>query len=71
MCDTHSHETCPFTVVCWNSLGVQSNGNIDFKIHHSIMCMSRYFPDSVSYRAIGRVILSSLLLFTLAKTKAL
>ena len=51
-------------IVCGNSLGVQSNGNVDFKIRHDITCTSRYFPESVSYRAMGRLItLSSL--FTL------
>ena len=50
-------------IVCGNSLGVQSNGNVDFKLHHGITCTSCYFPESVSYRAMGRSILSLHYLF--------
>ena len=35
-----------------------SKGNDDFKIRHGITCTSCYFPESVSYRAMGRSILS-------------
>ena len=45
-------------IVCGNSLGVWSKGNDDFKIRHGITCTSCYFPESVSYRAMGRSILS-------------
>ena len=41
-----------------NSLGVWSKGNDDFKISHGITCTSCYFPESVSYWAMGRLILS-------------
>ena len=41
-----------------NSLGVWSKGNDDFNLPHGITCMSCYFPESVSYRAMGRSILS-------------
>ena len=32
---------------------VRSNGNVDFKIRHGITYKSCYFPESVSYRAMG------------------
>ena len=41
-----------------NSLGVWSKGNDDFKLPHGITCTSCYFPESVSYWAMGRSILS-------------
>ena len=39
-------------------MGVWSKGNDDFKIRHGITCTSCYFPESVSYREMGRSILS-------------
>ena len=53
-------------ILCGNSLGVWSKGNDDFKTRHGITCTSCYLPESVSYRAMGRSILSSL--YTLATT---
>ena len=35
-----------------------SKGNDDFKTRHGITCTSCYFPESVSYRAMGRSILT-------------
>ena len=35
-----------------------SKGADDFKIRHGITCRSCYFPESVSYKAMGRSILS-------------
>ena len=37
---------------------MRSNRNVDVKIHHGITCTLRFFPESVSYRAMGRSILS-------------
>ena len=41
-----------------NSPGVWSTETDDFKLPHGITCMSCYFPESVSYWAMGRSILS-------------
>ena len=45
-------------IVCGNSLGVWFTGTDDLKICHGITCRSCYFPESVSYRAMGCSILS-------------
>ena len=55
-------------IVCGNSLGVWSKGNDDFKICHGITCMSCYFPESVSYWAMGRSIPSLHYIFLITVT---